>query len=164
LRAATLSGDAEINEAIATLVLSFAADTVARWMYRPRITIFDIPSTVFARLERVRLKQVRCIARSTERESQFGFPRECTATLHLLKWSSHIIWLDIAVFEMTEHHRPSESHWYMSLIGVDPLHRNRGYGAALPRARSLSLRQGTPGGISLVFKKAKYVPLSKTRL
>ena len=62
LRTATLSGDAEINEAIATLVLAFAADPVARWMYRPRITIFDIPSTVFARLERVRLKQVRRIA------------------------------------------------------------------------------------------------------
>lgn len=24
----------------------------------------------------------------------------------------------VAVFEMTEHHRPSEPHWYMSLIGI----------------------------------------------
>ena len=34
LRTAGLGDDAEINEAIAILVLAFAADPVARWMYR----------------------------------------------------------------------------------------------------------------------------------
>jgi hypothetical protein len=32
-RIATLGGDAEVNHAIATLVLAFEADPVARWMY-----------------------------------------------------------------------------------------------------------------------------------
>jgi ribosomal protein S18 acetylase RimI-like enzyme len=36
-----------------------------------------------------------------------------------------------AAFERTEHYRPTESHWYLSLIGVEALHRNRGCGAAL---------------------------------
>jgi len=36
-----------------------------------------------------------------------------------------------AVFERTEHYRPSEPHWYLSLIGVEALHRNKGCGAAL---------------------------------
>src|SRR6202000_1519819 len=36
-----------------------------------------------------------------------------------------------ALLEMTEHYRPAEPHWYLSLIGVDAAHRNRGYGAAL---------------------------------
>jgi hypothetical protein len=77
LRAATLSGDAEINEAIATLVLAFAANTVARWMYRPRITIFEISLDSFVRLERVRLKQVRRIARSRPGAELFA-PKKTT--------------------------------------------------------------------------------------
>jgi ribosomal protein S18 acetylase RimI-like enzyme len=36
-----------------------------------------------------------------------------------------------AVFERTEQYRPSEPHWYLSLIGVEALHRNNGCGAAL---------------------------------
>jgi len=36
-----------------------------------------------------------------------------------------------AVFEMTEHHRPSQPHRHLSLIGVDAWHQNKGYGAAL---------------------------------
>ena len=44
LRTATLSGDAEINGAIAALVLAFAADPVARWMYRsPDQYLLHIP-------------------------------------------------------------------------------------------------------------------------
>ena len=40
-----------------------------------------------------------------------------------------------AVFERTEHYRPAEPHWYLSLIGVEALHRNRGCGAALLKHR-----------------------------
>jgi hypothetical protein len=36
-----------------------------------------------------------------------------------------------AVFERTEHYRPTEAHWYLSLIGVDALQWNKGCGAAL---------------------------------
>jgi ribosomal protein S18 acetylase RimI-like enzyme len=36
-----------------------------------------------------------------------------------------------AMFEMTEHYRPTEEHWYLSLIGVEGSQRNKGYGAAL---------------------------------
>jgi ribosomal protein S18 acetylase RimI-like enzyme len=38
-----------------------------------------------------------------------------------------------AAFAMTEHYRPSEPHWYLSLIGVEGSYRNKGYGAALLR-------------------------------
>jgi GNAT superfamily N-acetyltransferase len=40
-----------------------------------------------------------------------------------------------AVFERTEHYRPTEPHWYLSLIGVEALHRNKGCGAALLQHR-----------------------------
>jgi GNAT superfamily N-acetyltransferase len=36
-----------------------------------------------------------------------------------------------AAFERTEQYRPTEAHWYLSLIGVEALHRNKGCGAAL---------------------------------
>jgi GNAT superfamily N-acetyltransferase len=40
-----------------------------------------------------------------------------------------------AVFEQTEHYRPAERHWYLSLIGVEALHRNKGCGAVLLQHR-----------------------------
>jgi len=40
-----------------------------------------------------------------------------------------------AIFEQTEHYRPAKPHWYLSLIGVEALHRNNGCGAALLRHR-----------------------------
>jgi hypothetical protein len=36
-----------------------------------------------------------------------------------------------AVFEQTEHNRPAEPHWYLSLIGIEVLHQSKGRGAAL---------------------------------
>jgi len=41
----------------------------------------------------------------------------------------------VAVFEQTEHYRPTEPHWYLSLIGVEALHRSKGCGAALLQHR-----------------------------
>jgi len=40
-----------------------------------------------------------------------------------------------AVFERTEQFRPTEPHWYLSLIGVEALHRSKGCGAALLQHR-----------------------------
>ncbi len=36
-----------------------------------------------------------------------------------------------AVFEQMGKHHPSEPHWYLPLIGVDPAHQGRGHGDAL---------------------------------
>jgi GNAT superfamily N-acetyltransferase len=33
--------------------------------------------------------------------------------------------------QRTEQYRPTEAHWYLSLIGVEALHRNKGCGATL---------------------------------
>src|SRR4029077_7016536 len=40
-----------------------------------------------------------------------------------------------AIFEQTDVYRPIEPHWYLSLVGVEALHRNNGCGAALLRHR-----------------------------
>ena len=36
-----------------------------------------------------------------------------------------------AVFDQMGHYHPQEPHWYLPLIGVDPCHQGKGYGAAL---------------------------------
>jgi GNAT superfamily N-acetyltransferase len=36
-----------------------------------------------------------------------------------------------AVFEQMARFHPSEPHWYLPLIGVDPAHQGKGYGSAL---------------------------------
>lgn len=39
----------------------------------------------------------------------------------------------IAVMEQMSRYHPSEPHWYLPLIGVDPLQQGKGYGTALMR-------------------------------
>jgi GNAT superfamily N-acetyltransferase len=35
------------------------------------------------------------------------------------------------LFEQMDHHHPKEPHWYLPLIGADPVHQGKGYGSAL---------------------------------
>lgn len=136
-RTATLSGDAEVNHAIATLVLAFEADPVARWMYHaPDQYLLHIP-----RLFRA-LGASSFEAGAAHRSSDgAGVAIWLPPGVHGDSAPVEAIIADSlagdmqrdvsAVFEMTEHHRPSEPHWYLSLIGVEALHRNKGHGAAL---------------------------------
>ena len=36
-----------------------------------------------------------------------------------------------ALFEQMDHYHPTEPHWYLPLIGVDPAHHRKGLGSAL---------------------------------
>lgn len=38
-----------------------------------------------------------------------------------------------AIFELMTKHHPTEPHWYLPLIGVDPAHQGKGHGDALMR-------------------------------
>jgi GNAT superfamily N-acetyltransferase len=37
----------------------------------------------------------------------------------------------IAVFDQMAHYHPSEPHWHLPLMGVDPLHQGKGFGSGL---------------------------------
>ena len=43
-----------------------------------------------------------------------------------------------AVFEQMGRYHPSEPHWYLPLIGVDPLQQGRGHGSALMQQALIS--------------------------
>jgi GNAT superfamily N-acetyltransferase len=136
-RAATIAGEAEINQAIATLVLAFGTDPVARWMYRePDQYLLHVP------------RLFRALGTSS---FAAGAAQRTSDGLGVALWLPPAVAGDDesleaviaesvakekqadvgAVFERTERYRPTEPHWYLSLIGVEDLHRNKGCGAAL---------------------------------
>jgi GNAT superfamily N-acetyltransferase len=134
---AIIDGDAEVDHAIATLVLAFVTDPVARWMYAdPHQYLLHIP------------RLFRALGKNSFEE---GAAQRTKDGLGVALWLPPGIHGDdgpleavisesiaeekqaevAAVFERTEHYRPAEPHWYLSLIGVEAVHRNKGRGAAL---------------------------------
>jgi GNAT superfamily N-acetyltransferase len=140
-RVATIAGDSEIDHAIATLVLAFGTDPVARWMYDdPHQYLLHIP-----RLFRA-LATSSFEAGAAERtDDWFGIALWLPPGVHGDDGPLEAVIAETmvgekqaevaAVFERTEHHRPTEPHWYLSLIGVEALHRNNGCGAVLLQHR-----------------------------
>ena len=137
LRVATVAGASEVDHAIAKLVLAFCTDPVARWMY-------DDPHQYLLHIPRL----FRALGKSS---FEAGAAQRTSDGLGVALWLPPGVHSDdgpleavIAesitgekqtevgtVFERTEHYRPREPHWYLSLIGVEALHRNKGCGATL---------------------------------
>jgi GNAT superfamily N-acetyltransferase len=138
---ATIGGEAEVDHAIATLVLAFVSDPVARWVY-------DDPHQYLLHIPRL----FRALGKSS---FERGAAQRTNDGLGVALWLPPGVHGDdgrleaviagsvveekqaevAAVFERTEHYRPAEPHWYLSLIGVEALHRNKGCGAALLKHR-----------------------------
>lgn len=138
---ATIGGDAEVDHAIATLVLAFVTDPVARWMYDdPLQYLLHIPR-LFRALEKNSFEG----GAAQRTDDGLGValwlppgvhgddgPLEAVIAGSIVEEKQAEV---AAVFERTEHYRPAEPHWYLSLIGVEALHRNKGCGAALLKHR-----------------------------
>jgi GNAT superfamily N-acetyltransferase len=138
---ATIAGDAEVDHAIATLVLAFATDPVARWMY-------DDPHHYLSHIPRL----FRALGRSS---FETGAAERTCGGIGIALWLPPGVHGDdgpleaviagsvvgekqaevAAVFERMEHYRPTAPHWYLTLIGVEALHRNKGCGAVLLQHR-----------------------------
>lgn len=134
---ATIVGDAQVDHAIATLVLAFSSDPVARWMY-------DGPHQYLQHIPRL----FRALGTTS---FEAGAAQRTSDGLGVALWLPPGVHADEAPLESaiaegigadkqadvaallgrTEHYRPPEPHWYLSLIGVEALHRNKGCGAAL---------------------------------
>jgi GNAT superfamily N-acetyltransferase len=136
-RVTTIAGDAEVDHAIATLVLAFGTDPVARWMYdEPHQYLLHIP-----RLFRALGTSSFATGAAQRTDDGLGValwlpprvhgddePLEAVIAESITEAKQAEV---AAVFERTEQFRPTEPHWYLSLIGVEALHRNKGCGAAL---------------------------------
>ena len=140
-RVATSAGDAEIDHGIATLVLAFGTDPVARWMYGdPHQYLLHIP-----RLFRALSTSSFEAGAAQRTDDGIGIaiwlppgvhgddgPLEAVVAGSIAGGRQAEV---AGVFERTEHYRPTEPHWYLSLIGVEALHRNKGCGAVLLQHR-----------------------------
>ncbi len=138
---ATIAGDAEVDHAIATLVLAFGTDPVARWMYNdPHQYLLHIP-----RLFRALARSSFEAGAAQRTDDGFGIALWLPPGVHGDDGPLEAVIAGsivgekqaeaAAVFERTEHYRPTEPHWYLSLIGVEALHRKNGCGAALLQHR-----------------------------
>ncbi len=134
VRTATAGDEAA---AIATIVLAFAADPVARWPWpHAQDYLAGMPGFVrafggnaFAQggawcTEDCAGAALWLPPGIRPDEEKMGELLESTVSPSLRG--------DIAAaFEQMAQHHPSEPHWYLPLIGVDPAHQGKGHGDAL---------------------------------
>jgi GNAT superfamily N-acetyltransferase len=135
----TETSSADLERAVAVIALAFTADPVFRW-------IFPDPG----RYLRYFPAFLRVLASTAVRHGTAFQAGDCVAAA---------LWLppnvvperaalsaimqegvtadrhaeSIAFAERMGSHRPSEPHWWLPFIGVDPLHRHKGLGSALLR-------------------------------
>jgi len=128
---------AEEESAIAPLVLAFARDPALRWIYPdahqfrlffPRFTR-ALGEKAFALGTALRVKEFRGTALwlapgvAPDRGALAPLiqgtvtPGRCAEVLALL--------------DQMEAQRPAEPHWYLPLLGIDPLHQGKGLGSML---------------------------------
>lgn len=134
---ATIASASEIEQAIATLVLAFSSDPVARWMYDDARQYLRHMPRLFRALGATSFE-----AGSAQRSSDgHGVAIWLPPDVHGDDGVFEAIIAESiadekraevsALFGRTEDYRPGEPHWYLSLIGVEALHRNKGCGGAL---------------------------------
>jgi len=130
---ASTVGPADVEPAVAALVLAFSADPVTRWTYPD-------PGQYLAMFPTL----VRAFGGGA---FTHGSARQVGNHAGVALWLPPGIEPDQAaleaslpagregefsgVFEAIASYHPHEDHWYLPLIGVDPVHQGKGCGAAL---------------------------------
>jgi len=123
----------DVERAVAVLVLAFSTDPVARWTFPdPGQYLAAFPALVRAfgasafALERAyRVDDYAGVALWLPP----GIEPDQAALEACLPAGREAEFA--AIFEQMSAYHPSEAHWYLPLIGVDPAHQGKGYGAAL---------------------------------
>jgi GNAT superfamily N-acetyltransferase len=137
LKVVPVTDNTDFDHAIATLVLAFNADPVARWMYNDTDHYLRNTPRLFRALGTSSFE-----ARTAQRSSDgLGVALWLGPGVHADDAALEAILAETmaaekradvdAAFERIELFRPTEAHWYLSLIGVEALHRNNGCGTAL---------------------------------
>jgi ribosomal protein S18 acetylase RimI-like enzyme len=133
------AASSELEQAIATITVAFAADPITRWVW-PAATDF--------------LEHFPAVLR------EFGVPAAASQSIYATEdFAGASLWMppgvnpnDAALVAIIERsvrgkrkddflemfgqmgsYHPEEAHWYLPMIGVDPARQNAGYGSALLR-------------------------------
>ena len=125
--------------AIATLVLAFDADPVIRWTFPGQDRYLRYFPVLAAQLGGPAF-QARSVDRTEDGAGAALWvppdsPQDDEALVSLLVRSvdpeRHAV--AFAFLEQVGEHHPTEPHWYLPFIGVDPVHQGRGIGSTLLR-------------------------------
>ena len=123
--------------ATSTLLLAFAADPVARWSWPDT----DVYLSAFPELVRA-FGGGAFVHRGAHATDSFGgvalwlppgvHPDEDSlGALTERTVPGQRLSEVLSIFEQMAHYHPTESHWYLPLIGTDPAHQGHGHGTAL---------------------------------
>jgi ribosomal protein S18 acetylase RimI-like enzyme len=129
----------EVDQAVAVICLAFSSDPAARWTYPdPHTYVSCFPRIVRAfggkAFDHGAAHQVSGFRGAAlwlppgvypDQEALGAIMQESSAADRIEEVS--------VVFERMGDYHPAEPHWYLPMIGVDPVHQGRGYGAALLR-------------------------------
>ena len=132
----TMTPDDEAS-AIATVVLAFVADLVTRWVWpHPRQFMAAMPKFVHAFGGRAFWhRSAYCtneyIGAALWLPPGVHFDADQMGELMESTTSPSARAEGAAIFEQMAMYHPSEPHWYLPLIGVDPAHQSKGHGDAL---------------------------------
>ena len=131
-------GKADEAKAIATIALAFATDPMMRWSFADDAVYRDVaPKFIRAFGGRA---FTHGTADATENFEAVGLwlppntepdGRAMMEIFEKLERTSEEQRDGQGLFEQMEHFHPKEPHWYLPLIGTDPVHHGKGYGADL---------------------------------
>jgi GNAT superfamily N-acetyltransferase len=128
---------ADADPAIAVVTLAFSADPAARWTWSdPQQYLRHFPSFVQAfgghAFTHGSAYYVDGYAGAALWLPPAVHPDEDALVALVKRTVPEPMHQDVfAVFDQMGHYHPREPHWYLPLIGVDPCHQGKGYGAAL---------------------------------
>ncbi len=134
IKTATAPDEASV---IDVMVLAFSADPVMRWLYPdPHHYLLHFPSFVRAYGGKAfAYESAYYVDGYAGAESWLppGIYQDGEALIALLQRTVSARDQETlpVILDQLERYHPSEPHWYLPMIGVDPTHQSQGYGSAL---------------------------------
>lgn len=128
---------ANADQAVGTIVLAFSADPIARWFYPdPHEYLLHLPGFVreFAgkAFEQCSAYYIDGYLGAALWLPPDVHPEETALAALLQRTIPEKNQQEIFAFiEQMDRSHPSEPHWYLPMIGVDPAQQGKGYGSAL---------------------------------
>ncbi|MGH2530838.1 MAG: GNAT family N-acetyltransferase [Thermomicrobiales bacterium] len=134
IKTAAMSDEARV---VGALVLAFGADPVGRWLYPdPQQYLSYAPDFIRAFAGQAFAHETAYYVDGYAGAALWlppgGHPDEDGLVALIERSAAGRDQAELfAVLEQMEGYHPSEPHWYLPLIGVDPTQQGRGYGSAL---------------------------------
>jgi GNAT superfamily N-acetyltransferase len=139
------------NRAIAVLALAFGSDPMARWAWPDPHQYLSTCYPFFRAMGGAAFEHGTAFVAPDYLGASLWLPPGVSADEKvLMEMMQRTVAAELhedmfAVFEQMAGYHPSEPHWYLPLIGVDPMHQGKGIGVGLMRpALEACDRDGVP--------------------